>query len=137
GLLERRVDEQRPDDQEENDPDRDQEVVPDEMRPGVDLVVARSRRFPDRDLHPLALDGSEDRFRFRSGHGYLGSASSRSALRRADQKIRMMQRTKKNGMVSTRARGKTNVSTIRRVVTMLPVSSLGIACYSAGPEKPS
>jgi hypothetical protein len=63
--------------------------------------------------------------------------SSRSAYLRADQKGRMMTNTKKKGIVSTRARGNTNVSAISTMVARLPHSSLGMLTYSAGPEKPS
>src|SRR6059058_5013646 len=55
---------------------------------------------------------------------YLSSsASARSAPRRADQKMRMMTKTKKKGMVSTRARWTTKVSAIRARVARLPQSS--------------
>src|SRR5437016_2720715 len=55
---------------------------------------------------------------------YLSSsASARSAPRRADQKMRMMTKTKKKGMVSTRACWTTKVSAIRARVARLPQSS--------------
>src|SRR5215470_17694987 len=68
--------------------------------------------------------------------GHLSPASWRSAYRRADQKRRMMISTKKNGMVSTRARGNTNVSTMSTIVAMLPVSSDGTATSERGPREP-
>src|SRR5438128_5252294 len=55
---------------------------------------------------------------------YLSSsASARSAPRRADQKMRMMTKTKKKGMVSTRARWTTKVSAVRARIARLPQSS--------------
>src|SRR5215470_1732479 len=48
----------------------------------------------------------------------------------------MMIRTKKNGIVSTRARGNTKVSTMSTIVTRLPVSSDGTTTSERGPREP-
>src|SRR5947208_2804397 len=68
--------------------------------------------------------------------GHLSSASRRSACRRADQKRRMITSRKKNGMVRTRARGNTNVSTRSTSVTRLPVSSDGTATSDRRSREP-
>src|SRR5207249_12220612 len=48
----------------------------------------------------------------------------------------MMISRKKNGMVSTRARGNTNVSTMSTIVARLPVSSDGTTTSERGPREP-
>src|SRR5262245_60913725 len=124
--LERRVDQQRPDQQQKDDQQRAQELAAHQERPGVHLVVAGAGRLLDRHLDPLAGERGDRGLRLGRCHRQL-SSSSRSAARRADQKIRTSTNTRKNGSTITRPPGIRNARTTRIRLPIAYFSSDGIS----------
>src|SRR5262249_34125103 len=129
-LLERRVDQQRPDQQQEDDDERAEELAAHQERPGVHLVVAGAGGLLDRDLASLAGPRADRGLRLGRRHRRPSSpqlsSSSRSAERRADQKIRTSTSTKKNGSTITRPPGIKNAKTTIARLAIAYLSSDGI-----------